>query len=217
MKACSQVLPVAAAGLSIFSTSGHRVPLGASDDAASLAERLQFTTGQGPCLSAHDQNHAVLATDVVMADRWPVFHHELRSRTPYRAILALPIDISGFRGDAALDLYFLEPYPVLQSAELDDMQEATDVIGDLLVAAPGALGFGSEPAWLDVDAAAARSQVWVAIGMINVALGLNTVDALATLRGYAYGHNTTVDSVAKDLTRRDLSIHSLVDDGPKGG
>lgn len=212
MRACAAVLPVDAAGLSIFTKFGHRVPLGASDDTAALAERLQFTTGQGPCLTAHDQDRAVLATGVVMADRWPVFSNELLARTPYRSILSFPIDGHGWGGDAALDLYFRQPHPVLQEAALDDLQEVTDLIGDLLVTGAEVPGPGTEPAWLDNDAVTARSQVWIAVGMINVALRLNTLDALATLRGYAYSHGSTIDHIAQDLTRRELPIQALLDD-----
>src|SRR4051812_40935375 len=74
MKAAAAILPVAAAGMSIFATSGHRVPLGASDDTAALAERLQFTTGEGPCLSVHATDQATWATSEQMAARWPTFY-----------------------------------------------------------------------------------------------------------------------------------------------
>src|SRR3954452_17137289 len=52
-KACLSVLPVDGSGLSLHQTE-FRVPIGASDDTATLAERLQFTQGEGPCMvSAH--------------------------------------------------------------------------------------------------------------------------------------------------------------------
>src|SRR6185437_11302048 len=50
-QACVAVLPVSGAGISLL-YDDFRVPLGASDDAASCAEQLQFTTGEGPCLQA---------------------------------------------------------------------------------------------------------------------------------------------------------------------
>src|SRR3954447_10060986 len=49
MRSCVQVLPVAGAGVSVFTRGAG----GASDDSAVLAERLQFTVGEGPCLAAH--------------------------------------------------------------------------------------------------------------------------------------------------------------------
>lgn len=90
MRAAAAVLPVAAAGISAFSKLRHRVPLGASDDTAALAERLQFTVGEGPCLAAHTDQRAVVATAEVMSRCWPAFHLELTGRTPYRAIVSIP-------------------------------------------------------------------------------------------------------------------------------
>src|SRR3954471_8525889 len=51
-RACLAVLPAAdGAGLSLLDND-FRVPIGATDDVAALAERLQFTIGEGPCLDA---------------------------------------------------------------------------------------------------------------------------------------------------------------------
>ena len=52
-KACVQVLPITGAGLSLFSAPTMRIPIGASDDTATAAERAQFTVAQGPCFDAH--------------------------------------------------------------------------------------------------------------------------------------------------------------------
>jgi hypothetical protein len=42
-RACVEVLPVAGVGISMFGSSGMRIPVGASDDDAAAAERLQFS------------------------------------------------------------------------------------------------------------------------------------------------------------------------------
>ena len=46
--ACAQVLPVAGVGISVFGSADMRIPVGASNAAAVVAERLQFTAGEGP-------------------------------------------------------------------------------------------------------------------------------------------------------------------------
>ena len=209
MRATAQVLPVAGAGLSLFSDH-HRVPLGASDDTAVLAERLQFTVGEGPCLTAHVQDRAVVATAHEMAIRWPIFHNELLTHTPYRAIVSLPIDIDKFRAGAAMDLYYTEPQPQLSQETLEEIETATDIITALLVANSGLIDDpDTEPTWLTNDAAVARSQVWIAIGMLNVALNLPADQALATLRSYAYGRNRTIDDIARNITDRELPVEAL--------
>jgi chemotaxis receptor (MCP) glutamine deamidase CheD len=69
MRACAQVLRVSATGISYFSGFRHRVPLGNGDAQAVPAERLQFTVGEGPCVTAHVEDRAVLATAHTMAPR----------------------------------------------------------------------------------------------------------------------------------------------------
>lgn len=212
MRACAQVLPVAAAGISYFSGFRHRVPLGASDAAAVLAERLQFTVGEGPCLTAHVQDRAVLATSDIMAERWPAFYDELVMKTPFRAILSLPVNNEEFGGNAAVDLYYLESRPAITGGMLQDIQTATDVVGALLATHSGLVdGVGGQPVWLSTAAAHARSQVWVAMGMINVALRRDPADSLATLRSYAYGHDATVDEIAGIITAGELRAEALVE------
>src|SRR4051794_10539556 len=50
-RAAADVLGADGAGISFYEDD-FRVPLGASDEMTTLAERLQFTQGQGPCLDA---------------------------------------------------------------------------------------------------------------------------------------------------------------------
>lgn len=68
------------------------------------------------------------------------------------------------------------------------------------------------PAWLDSAPARMRMRVWTAIGMVNIALQLTTVQALARLRGYAYSHDSTVDALADSLTNGNLDAAALMPD-----
>lgn len=85
------MLPVAGVGVSVFGSDGHRMPVGASSEPAADAERLQFTTGQGPCLTAAHAGHVTLATEAVLARRWPQFYDRLFRQTPFRAVTAIPV------------------------------------------------------------------------------------------------------------------------------
>src|ERR1700710_712461 len=71
-RACVAVLPVSGAGLSVIDDS-FRVPLGASDETATTAERLQFTTGEGPCLDAARSGRMVVTRGEEISRRWPRF------------------------------------------------------------------------------------------------------------------------------------------------
>lgn len=196
--ACTQVLPVAGAGISAFS-SDFRVPLGASDDTASHAERLQFTLGEGPCLHAHAGPDAVRSTGAQIEQRWPLMYDELNLHTPYRSIVSLPLHLSDDTS-GALDLYLTQS----TSADVLDLDPAA-VVADTIVEA---LDFSDTatfsahrpgPPWLYGPESAHRMQMWVAIGLLTARLGLAGNDALAVLRGYAYSHDRLVDDIADDL------------------
>lgn len=88
-------------------------------EAAEASAGLQFTNGEGRCLHAHHQTLAIMATEGEIAQRWPTFHAELTSRTPYRSITSFPVH-RGLRGDAAVDMYFTDPQPQLPPSFLAD-------------------------------------------------------------------------------------------------
>jgi hypothetical protein len=210
MRATAAVLPVAAAGISAFSRFRQRVPLGASHDTAALAERLQFTVGEGPCLAAHAGMRTVLATAEVMASSWPAFHWELISHTPYRAIVSIPFSDPALGGEVAMDLYYDEPRLALTARDRTDIAAAAaGVMAEL------AAGSGLEdplvpgPIWLDSEPVHSRTMVWTAMGMVGVALELNNADALAVLRGHAYSHNSTIDDLSRSLITGALSVDTL--------
>ena len=104
-RACARTLRVDGAGLSLLDAAQQRVPLGASSAAAEIAERLQFTVGAGPCMTAHDTRQPVFAVEEELRRRWPVFTDLLLGATPFRAVVALPLQ-PALTGYGAIDLYF---------------------------------------------------------------------------------------------------------------
>jgi hypothetical protein len=208
-RACTRVLPVAGVGISMFGSDGIRIPVGASDDEAAIAERLQFTAAEGPCLDAHALARSVLATETLIAQRWPDFHAGLMSRTPFRAVAAFPWPDT-LKGAGTVDLLFHH------SSELADLDigRADEVIAqvELTLHTESVVEFsplGSGPAWLAGPAANSRNSVFIAMGMLNVALEVTAPDALALLRGHAYATNRTVDDVANDVATRRIELQDL--------
>ena len=51
--------------------------------------------------------------------------------------------------------------------------------------------------------------MFIAMGMLNVALDVSTPDALALLRGHAYATGRTVDDIARDVTNRRIAAQEL--------
>jgi hypothetical protein len=209
-QACVAVLPISGAGISLL-YDDFRVPLGASDDAASCAEQLQFTTGEGPCLHAVRHGDTVLAGPEQILGSWPEYGQELFARTPYDAVISLPLKITA-QASGALDLYFTEA-PMLDRVSLADataVQAQITYAFQLCRETSGAeqnLSGLPEPAWLHGPTAQDRTHVWIAMGMVTSRYELGAADALALLRAHAYGTGTTLDQLAEELIngRADLA------------
>jgi hypothetical protein len=124
-RACVRVLPVDGAGISLL-IAGRRMPLGASDPDAVEAERLQFTLGEGPCLSAHADQVPVVADEATIRSRWPGYHDALVSHTSVRGVISLPLRDST-RGIGALDLYVVPPRAVTELSLADALAISSEV------------------------------------------------------------------------------------------
>ena len=207
--ACVDVLPIDGAGISVFSSRTFRAPIGASNAGVAAAERLQFTAGEGPCLSAHASGDAVAASEADMEMRWPIFHAELVSATPFRAIASFPLK-DGMYGLGALDLYFRTPSD-LDYLQWEEAGAVADLVAHTLAEQPYRATLSGEPApdWLGTTGADDRTMVSIAMGMLTVAADLNFTDALAVLRAHAFGSGRTVDDVSADVVHRTLTIDDL--------
>ena len=207
-RACAAVLPVDGAGMSVYFSAERRLPLGSSDPVSAIAERLQFTIGEGPCLTAHATHLPVLADEAELQARWPEYFDVLVAHTPVRGVISLPLH-GGLEDVGALDLYLHAPGDV-RALGLADSLTVTAALSEAFGAAMSAQPHTEEgPAWLDAPAASRRAQVWQALGFVNVGLELTTPDALALLRAYAYGHDQELDEVAEAVLDRRLDLRDL--------
>jgi hypothetical protein len=198
-RAAARMLGVDGAGISVTDATGRRVPLGASSEESSAAERLQFTTGEGPCSTAQETGQPVFAVEEDLLRRWPVFADLLLGQTPFRAVVALPL-LPTLAGDGALDLFFLRPDDV---TDLDVFEALA--VGGLVTSALSDAAVWSEwspatgPDWLHGPQPRRRAAVWEAMGRLGVELSLSAPAALDLMRAHAYGADTSVDDVAADL------------------
>jgi hypothetical protein len=207
--ACARMLPVDGAGISVADAAGQRIPLGASSTDAACAERLQFTAGDGPCTSAQAAREPVFAVLGTLYRRWPAFAELLVSRTPYRAVVALPLG-EAIAGLGAIDLYF----------EREDEVPALDVfeamaLGGLVTSALSEAAVWSDwpaergPDWLHGPTAAQRAAVWEAMGKVSLVLEVESPAALELMRAMARARGRTVDEVAADLLTARLDAEAL--------
>jgi hypothetical protein len=208
-RACARSLSVHDAGLSLVDASQQRVPLGASSEVAAVAERLQFTVGAGPCMTAQETRQPVFAVEEELHRRWPVFTGLLVEQTPFRAVVALPLQ-PALAGAGAIDLYFHT------SAEVLDLEVFEAIaVGELVSSALSDAAVWSEwipaegPEWMHGPAPQRRAAVWEAIGKLSVELELGAADALTLIRAHAYAGGGTVDDVAEHLLSGRMSAADL--------
>ncbi|MCU1669498.1 MAG: hypothetical protein JWP40_2425 [Blastococcus sp.] len=212
-RACARMLPIDGAGISLVDGAQQRVPLGASSESAADAERLQFTVGEGPCTTAQNTRMPVFAVEEDLRHRWPVFSDLLIGGTPYRAVVALPLQ-PALAGAGAIDLYFAQSEGVLAL----DVFEAL-AVGELVTSALSEAAVwstwspGEGPAWLHGPVPQRRAAVWEALGMLSVDLELDTPAALALMRSHAYATGRSVDDVAAELLAGRLRAADLRDGG----
>jgi hypothetical protein len=208
-RAAATVLAVDGAGLSVLSGPHGRSPLGASSPDAARAERLQFTTGNGPCLLAHRTGQPVFAVQDDLRLRWPAFADLLFTRTPFRGLVALPLRPPVF---GAIDLFLVDPGDV---ARLDVFDAVT--VGDLVTTALADAAVWSSwseatgPEWMRSPAAERRALVWQAVGRTGETLEVGAPEALSLLRAHAYATGRSVDSVAADVVSGRLAPTDVVD------
>ncbi len=197
--AASRMLGVDGAGISLTGAEGRRVPLGASSEDAATAERLQFTTGAGPCMTAQETRQPVFAVEEDLLRRWPAFADLLLGATPFRAVVALPLQ-PALAGDGAMDLFFtradvvtdLDVFEALAVGEL-----VTSALSDAAVWSTWTPAAG--PEWLHGPLPHRRAAVWEALGRLGIDLDVTAPAALALMRAHAYGSGRAVDDVAADL------------------
>jgi hypothetical protein len=207
-RACTTVLPVDGAGLSLFFSADRRVPVGASDADAATAERLQFTAGEGPCITAHGIQEIVLADARELQQRWPGYSDALHTRTSVRGVISLPL-YGPFAGTGVLDLYVHESDAVRAVGLADALAVQAVLTATFATAMDDEPRDENGPSWLDSPPAGRRGAVWQAVGMATVALGLTTPDALTVLRAYAFGHDTDLDAVAAAVVDRRPALDEL--------
>ncbi|HEY0508553.1 MAG TPA: GAF domain-containing protein [Blastococcus sp.] len=198
-QACVQVLGVPGAGLSLVDARRELIPLGGSSEVAEVAERLQFTAGSGPCMAAQESRQPVFADEGELHRRWPVFSRLLVDATPYRAVVALPLQ-PALAGAGAIDLYFERSADVPRLDVFEALAVGELVNSSLSDAAVWSTWSPTEgPQWLQGPVPRRRAAVWEAMGALCLQLELGAAAALALMRARAYSEGRSVDDVAADL------------------
>jgi hypothetical protein len=209
VRAAAAMLPVAGASLSLLEGGDKRVPLGSSSPEAAVAERLQFTVGDGPCMAAQRLGQPVVADEGELRRRWPAFSEKLLEATPYRGVVALPLQ-QALAGIGAVDLYFHRPERIAQLQIFEAL-----AVGEFITAALSEAAVFSEwdaaegPDWLRTPAAQRRAKVWQAMGRLSLRLDLEGPQTLDLMRAHALAGGRQLDDVAIDVLNDRLPAEAL--------
>jgi hypothetical protein len=212
--ACVEVLSVDGASVS-FTFLDRRLPLGASDAVSAEAERIEYTLGEGPCLTARSSGLPLVADETALRDAWPAYHDALVSGTPIRGVIAVPL-LHELQGVGVLDLYVVPPRDVRDVRLADAVEVSLEVVRAFGEVNRRASRSAGGPAWLDAPSVGSRAVVWQAMGFLSSALEISGSDALALLRAHAFGRGATVDEIAALVLSRELPATDFAVDAPDG-
>ena len=193
----TSTLGVMGAAVNLMSAGGSDGVAAASDDRCRDVDELQFTTCEGPCHEAFAARRPVLTPDLRAAAvrQWPGYASAALA-SGVSGVFAFPIHIGG-AGFGVLDVYTERPGsmpPEQLTMALTYAQIATEIMidGDLTTV-DGELDPGLSTA-LDY-----RAEIHQAQGMVMVDLGVSAAEALTRMRAHAFGSNTSLIDLARDV------------------
>jgi GAF domain-containing protein len=202
--ACVDVLGVAGAGLVLMSGGRSLDFIGVSDQVSEAVEQMEYTLGEGPCVSAYRTKTPVFDAD--LADegtaRWPEFRRGALA-AGVQAAFGFPLLIEQIC-IGALNLYHDRPGALSDDQVADALVVAQcasrAVMSWQAEAPPGTV------AWQLEQLPSHRVEVHQATGRISVQVGISVDDALVLLRAYAFSHDRPIGDVAADIAAGRLSL-----------
>ncbi|WCO68250.1 GAF and ANTAR domain-containing protein [Iamia majanohamensis] len=146
---------------------------GSSDEVPERVDRLQYETGEGPCLSAIREHQVFRSDDIRDEDRWPSFVRRAEEETGVRSILSFRLFI-GEDTLGALNLY---------------------------AGSPGS--FGEDDVHVGAVFAAHAAVAMESAGQVDdLRTALRTRDVIATAKGIIMAESDLDDDQAFDVLRR---------------
>jgi hypothetical protein len=200
-------------GASVIVTSGlvAHEPLFASDGLSAQLDELQFTTGEGPGAQDLEFGAPLLIPDLEsVTARWPIFAPAAVAAGA-RALFAVPLQAGAIQV-GVLSMYRSRTGP-LASGQLADALVLADIALQMVLDA--AAGISGSPDYRPLDGLSdRRAEVYQAVGMISVQLGVDLEEAFVRLRAHAFASGTMVGDAAGDVVNRRLRLDPDRESGP---
>jgi GAF domain-containing protein len=184
---------------------------GATDELPEEVDRLQYETGQGPCLDAIRRHEIVKVADLRTEERWPQFAPAVTDRTGVRSMLSLRLfvqaDVIG-----ALNLYAKHPgafEPPGDSVELGS-----------IFAAHAAVALSDRRALERLQAAlASRETISMAMGLLMGRQGITCEASFDVLRRASQRMNVKLRDIAEQVAGGEVHLDTFLPElrsGPDG-
>lgn len=193
-RVAARELPAEGVGVSLISDGGSVLSAAASGPRSVVLEELQFTLGEGPCLSAYAARRPVLVPDLGAAEgTWPGYAAAAQEHD-IRAVFAFPLQVGSVRL-GALDVYRAEAGALSEAALAHAVVFAETALEGLLTATSDPMG-GEE---LIQDVSATRFEVYQAQGKVMAQLGMGIEQAMLRLRAHAFVSELRLADVAEGI------------------
>ncbi len=167
--------------------------IASSDDVALTADHVQYTLGDGPCLTAAIDEQIVHVADFDDDERWALFRAAARRRTPIRGLLSVRLNEEPDR--TALNFYSGRPRAYDRQA----------IAAAALFAAHARVllmhADSSEKATQLDHAVISNRQIGIAVGILMQLHKITDDEAFALLRTTSQHLNRKLSLVAEDVTR----------------
>jgi hypothetical protein len=201
-----RLLPVTGASLSLLGEESPFVTLCATDEVAARLAEIQYTLGEGPCLAAVRARAPVQSTDLLAGPdsrRWPLFAQQATAAGA-RSVYSVPLGDAG-EVLGTLDLYDRTPGLLGEGALGMAMHAASAVAWALAThhQRHHERSGDTDPdvGWLK-KAESSYEEVYKAVGMLMVRLGVGADEAMARLRARAFSEDRSVTEVARAVVGR---------------
>ena len=198
-RAAVSLLGVDGASVTAVSGLALREPLSASGELSARLEELLFTTGEGPGAEDWAFGSPMLIPDLEsVAERWPGFVPAAVAAGA-RALFALPLQAGAIRV-GVLSLHRARPGPLMPQ-ELADALVFADIALQLLL--DSSSGISELSGYRPLDGLSdSRAEVYQAVGMISVQMGVSLEEAFVRLRAHSFATGTPLDNIADDVVSR---------------
>lgn len=194
--AAHRMVPTAAgAGISLMGDDGTRITAAATDDVVDVADAVQYSLGQGPCVSAWATGDVQRVDDTTRDTRWSRWQ-EAAAAAGIRSVVSVPLRHRGTRLGA------LKAYATAPEAFGDADIRLLELLADAIAVLMGSAQSADAPARLSSALKASlqsRETIALASGVLMSREGLSGSESRLALLERARSGGRTMLQVATEV------------------